>query len=162
MIDPRTSADLQKFMTKHGISGEIITLSDPTPTVDAAARALGVNSQQIVKSVLFSVKDDGILTISCGEQFVEQRVIARIYGVGRKRVKLASPELVLSLTGYAVGTVPPFGHPQPLNTLLDPNVLTFHEVFAGGGSLNAMVRLNPQDIAAVTQAKVVDLHSRPV
>lgn len=156
-----TSEDLQAFMDLHQIPGQILVLDAPTPTVDAAAQALGVESRQIVKSMLFTVATQSVMTISCGDQLIERRVIARLYGVGRKRVKLAPPELVLDLTGFAVGTVPPFGHRTVLKTLLDPKVLRFDEIYAGGGTQHAMVRLNPQDIARITQAEIIDLHTRP-
>ena len=159
--EPLTSADLQAFMDQWDIPGEILILESPTPTVEAAAQALGVQPRQIVKSVLFTVRDEGVLTLSCGDRLVERRVIASLWGVGRKRVKLAPPEVVLRLTGYAVGTVPPFGHCTQLPTLLDPRVLAFDEIFAGGGTHHALVRLNPQDIHKITQAEIVDIHTKP-
>ena len=161
MADMLTSKDLQAFMDRREIPGQILHLDVPTPTVEAAALALGVEPRQIVKSVLFKARDDVVLTISCGDRLVERRVIASIYGVGRKRVRLAPPDMVLDITGFAVGTVPPFGHRKPLRTLLDPRVLAFDEIFAGGGTHHALVRLNPQDIARITQAEIVDLHTRP-
>jgi prolyl-tRNA editing enzyme YbaK/EbsC (Cys-tRNA(Pro) deacylase) len=161
MTDPLNSKDLQTFMDRLKIPGEILILEVPTPTVEAAAQALGVQPRQIVKSVLFTVFDEGVLTITCGDQLVERRVIASLYGCSRKKVKLAHPDLVLELTGFAVGTVPPFGHRTQLRALLDPRVLEFDEIFAGGGTHHTLVRLKPQDIAKVTQADVVDLHTRP-
>ena len=112
--------------------------------------------------MLFTVFDEGLLTISCGDQLVERRVIASLYEVSRKKVKLAPPDVVLNLTGFAVGTVPPFGHRTQLRALLDPRVLEFDEIFAGGGTHHALVRLNPQDIVKITQAEIIDLHTRPV
>jgi len=161
MTEPLNSKDLQAFMDQREIPGEILILDVSTPTVEAAAQALGVEPRQIVKSVLFTVFDEGVLTISCGDQLVERRVIASLYGCSRKKVKLAPPDVVLNLTGFAVGTVPPFGYRTRLRPLLDPRVLEFDEIFAGGGTHHALVRLNPQDIAKVTQAKIIDLHTRP-
>jgi prolyl-tRNA editing enzyme YbaK/EbsC (Cys-tRNA(Pro) deacylase) len=77
--------------------------------------------------------------------------------VGKKRVKLATPEMVLEISGYEVGAMPPFGHRQPLTTLIDQRVLDLPEAYAGGGAENAIVRLNPQDILQVTGARVLDL-----
>ena len=159
MAEILTSENLQAFMDRWGIPGQILILDLPTPTVEAAAQAVGVVPRQIVKSVLFTVLGEGVMTISCGDRLVERRVIASLYGVSRKRVKLAPPEVVLDLTGFAVSTVPPFGHRTPLRTLLDPRVLTLDEIFAGGGTQHALVRLNPQDIADITQAEIVDLHT---
>jgi prolyl-tRNA editing enzyme YbaK/EbsC (Cys-tRNA(Pro) deacylase) len=169
---PLNSSDLQSFMTAHGIAGEILHLSVPTPTVETAARAMGVQPEQIVKSILFLVESlDGaglrpaqtapVLTIACGMGYVDRRAIAAHYGVGRKRVRLALPEEVLAISGYAVGAMPPFGHRQPLRTLLDRRVLDQPVVYAGGGDENAMLRLNSQDIALVTGATVLDLSAIP-
>jgi prolyl-tRNA editing enzyme YbaK/EbsC (Cys-tRNA(Pro) deacylase) len=161
MAEILTAAALQAFMNQREIPGEILILDVPTPTVLAAAKALGVEPQQIVKSVLFTLPGQAVLTISCGDRLVERRVIASLYGVSRKRIKLASADVVRDLTGFEVGTVPPFAHRQPIPTLLDPKVLTFDEIYAGGGTNNALVRLNPQDIACVTRAQIVDLHTKP-
>lgn len=161
MSNPLTPDHLQAFMMQEKIPGEILILDVPTPTVEAAAQAVGVAPHQIVKSVLFTVRQEAVLTISCGDLLVERRVIAALYEVGRKRVKLTSPELVLDLTGYAVGTVPPFGHRQHIRTLIDPQVLDLAEIYAGGGAHNALVRLNPGDILQNTQAEIINLHTLP-
>jgi Cys-tRNA(Pro) deacylase len=161
---PLNSHDLQAFMTAHAIPGEILHLSVPTPTVETAARALGVQPEQIVKSILFLVEaahTEPVLAITCGAAYVERRAIAARYGVGRKRVKLASPEEVRSISGYEVGAMPPFGHRQPLPTLLDCRVLDLPVVYAGGGDENVLLRLDPRDIARVTSAGVMDLISMP-
>jgi prolyl-tRNA editing enzyme YbaK/EbsC (Cys-tRNA(Pro) deacylase) len=153
--------DLQQYMRQHGIPGEIIHLDQPTPTVEDAASAVHTQTDRIIKSVLFTIYEEHVLTITCGVERVERRVIAALYGVGRKRVKLTPAETVLEVTGYPVGTVPPFGHRQPLRTLLDPGVLEHNQVYAGGGAGNALVRLDPQDILRITQAEVMDLHTPP-
>lgn len=158
-----TPPDLQAFMDQHGILGEIIFLKNETPTVEAAAHALGTQPEHIGKSVLFTTKDnDCILAVSCGTRLIERRVIAKLLGVGRKRVRLAHPEIVLQLTGYPVGTVPPFGHPSPLRTLLDPGVLELNQIYVGGGAHNAMLKISPQDVLAASKAEIIDLHTLSV
>jgi len=157
--------DLQSFLTSHGIAGEILRPGVPTPTVESAAQALGVPVEQIVKSILCVVKDGGdpkyVLAIACGTAYVDRRLIAAHYAVGHKRVRLAFPEEVLAVTGYAVGAMPPFGHRQPLPTLIDRRVLALPVVFAGGGDENAMLRLDPREIARITGAAVIDLTAVP-
>jgi prolyl-tRNA editing enzyme YbaK/EbsC (Cys-tRNA(Pro) deacylase) len=165
---PLSPQDLQTFMTAHQVEGEILQLDMPTPTVEAAAQAAGVRPEQIVKSILFRVEDpftaqgfQPVLAIACGTAYVERRAIAAYYGVGRKRVKLASPEEVLAISGYEVGAMPPFGHRQPLPTLLDRRVLDLTQVYAGGGAENALVRLDPRDITRLSAAVVMDLSAVP-
>jgi prolyl-tRNA editing enzyme YbaK/EbsC (Cys-tRNA(Pro) deacylase) len=152
-----TAADLEAFMRVQGISGEILHLDVPTPTVETAAQAVGTRVEQIVKSILFMIEGQPVLTITSGTSYVDRRAIAAMYAVGRKRVKLASAEAVLEICGYEVGAMPPFGHLRKLQTLLDRNVLELPEIYAGGGAENALVRLCPEEILHVTQARVMDL-----
>jgi prolyl-tRNA editing enzyme YbaK/EbsC (Cys-tRNA(Pro) deacylase) len=149
--------ELAEYMQAHGIQGEILHLDVPTPTVDTAASAVGALPEQIIKSILFMVADQPVLAVACGRSSIERRAIAELYSVGKKRVKLASPEIVLEISGYEVGAMPPFGHRQPLMTLIDPKVLDSAESYAGGGAENALVRLNPKEILRATHAKVLDL-----
>jgi prolyl-tRNA editing enzyme YbaK/EbsC (Cys-tRNA(Pro) deacylase) len=151
------STELGGYMQAHGISGEILQLSVPTPTVESAAQAVSASPEQIIKSILFIVDHQPVLAIACGTSNIARRAIADEYGVGKKRVKLASPEMVLEISGYEVGAMPPFGHCQPLTTLIDHRVLEISEAYAGGGAENALVRLNPQEILRITQAKILDL-----
>jgi prolyl-tRNA editing enzyme YbaK/EbsC (Cys-tRNA(Pro) deacylase) len=156
-----TTSDLKTFMKENNLVGEIILLEEATPTVEAAASALGTTKDRIVKSVLFTIGEKKILAITRGTRYIEQRAIAAHFNVGRKRVKLASAEVVLSVTGYPVGTVPPFGHHSTVDVLMDPSVLELDAIFAGGGSHNAMVKLDPKEILTVTKADIIDLHSKP-
>ena len=152
-----TPADLQTFLRTHTIAGELLHLDVPTPTVETAAQAVGAYPDQIVKSVLFLIDNQPVLAIAYGLAHIERRPIADRYQVGRKRVKLADAETVLHFTGYPAGAVPPFGHPQPLPTLIDPGVLQYEQVYAGGGAGNALVRVHPREILRVTGAELVRL-----
>ncbi len=149
--------ELATFIQVNHIQGEILHLSVPTPPVEAAAQAVHALPEQIVKSILFLVDDQPVLAIACGTANISRRAIADLYGVGKKRVKLASAEKVAEISGYEVGAMPPFGHRQPLNTLIDQSVLAMTESYAGGGAENALLSLNPQEIIRITNAKVMDL-----
>ena len=161
MPDILGATHLQAYLQAHQISGEIIFLASPTPTVETAAAAVGALPDQIVKSILFLLPEQPVLAVSCGLGRIDRRVIAAHFGVGRKRVKLADAETVLAILGYSVGTVPPFGHRQPILTLLDQPVLAHTQVYAGGGEHNALVRLAAADILKYTQAEVLDLQYWP-
>ena len=152
-----STLELSEFMQAQGIAGEILHLSVPTPTVEAAAQAVSARPEQIIKSILFMVDGQPVLAIACGLSAIGRRPIADLYQVGKKRVKLASSESVLEISGYEVGAMPPFGHRQPLTTLIDQRVLDVSEAYAGGGADNVLLRLNPQEILRVTGAKVLDL-----
>ena len=154
---PLTPDDLERYIAEHGIEAEVLRLPGATPTVEEAARVVGCDTSQIVKSVLFMVNGEPYLCVACGTEPVSRRKVAARLGVGRKRVKLATPETVLARTGYAVGTVPPFGHPSPLTTFIDRRVLQQEEVYAGGGGIAALMRIRSGELQAHIQAEVLDL-----
>jgi prolyl-tRNA editing enzyme YbaK/EbsC (Cys-tRNA(Pro) deacylase) len=131
-----------------------------TPTVAAAAEAVGTSPQKIVKSLLFMVDDRPVLAIAAGANRIDRRRIAKNFGVGRKRVRLADENQVQAATGYPVGAVPPFGHPEPLLTLIDSGVLEHDVVYAGGGASDHLMRVETAEILRVTQGEVLDLVDR--
>ncbi len=154
---PLQPTDLANFMRDNDIPGEILTLEVPTPTVEAAAQAVGTSPENIVKSILFRINDGFILAITSGPAHIERRAIAAHFNVGRKKVKLADPGKVLQETGYQVGAMPPFGHHTPLPTLIDKRLLDKEQVYAGGGSDQTLMRIKPEEILAATQAQVLDM-----
>jgi prolyl-tRNA editing enzyme YbaK/EbsC (Cys-tRNA(Pro) deacylase) len=151
--------DLKQYLTRHDIAAEIISLPVHTLTVMNAAKAMDTSPDRIVKSLLFIIQNEPVLAIASGTGRVDRRQIASHYGVGRKRVKLADAATVEAVTGYAVGAVPPFGHIQPLPTLIDPRVLQMPEVYAGGGAVDALLRISPLEIMRLTNAIELDLHA---
>jgi prolyl-tRNA editing enzyme YbaK/EbsC (Cys-tRNA(Pro) deacylase) len=157
--DPTSNSvqDLVRFIVQHGIAADIVPVSVETPTVPAAAAALGVETSQIIKSLLFLVREQPVLVIAGGDRLVDRGVLAAKFGVGKKQIRLADAETVLRLTGYPAGGVPPFGHPAPLPTLLDRAVLAWDAVYGGGGDDHTLLRVAPGELARVTGAEWVDL-----
>ncbi len=154
--------DLERFLAAHGVTGEVIRLPEHTPTVEAAALVMGTSVERITKSLLFLL-DGGngeprpILVIANGTDRVDYRQVAEYVGLSRKRVRLADADAVRAVTGYPVGGVPPLGHPHPLRTLMDRRVLQQPEVFAGGGAVDALLRITPAEIMRATGAETVDV-----
>ncbi len=157
MPDMLTPDDLRDFLKRHHIPAEVVRFASPTPTVEAAAQAAGVPPERIVKTVVFAVQGEPLLIVTSGTRRVNARWVASQLGVGRKRVRLATPSQVLMWTGYPVGGVPPLGHRQPLPTWLDQRVLTFPWVWAGGGDEHTLLRIAPTVLQQATQATVIAL-----
>jgi len=157
--------DLEAFLTRHGVAGEVVRLAAHTPTVETAAQVMGTTAERIAKSLLFLLEQgaavEPLLVIANGTARVDYRSVAGCVGLSRKRVRLADAATVEAITGYPVGGVPPLGHPQPLRTLIDRRVLAETEVYAGGGALNALLRIAPAEIVRLTGAETVDVTGEP-
>jgi prolyl-tRNA editing enzyme YbaK/EbsC (Cys-tRNA(Pro) deacylase) len=149
------AADVAAYLRAHGIPGEIVFLPMHVPTVETAAQAVGTTVERIVKSVLFLADSAPVLVIANGTGRVDYKRVADHLGLSRKRLKLADAPTVLAVTGFPVGTVPPFGHKTRLRTLIDAGVLAQPEVYAGGGAIDALVRLAPAEIVRATGAETL-------
>ena len=152
-----TPADLAAYIEKEGIQAVMVAPDIPTPTVETAAVAVGSSVDQIIKSVLFLVQDRPVLAIASGTRRIDYRKIAEHFRVSRRRVKIADPETVEKMTGYPVGGVPPFGHPVPVETIIDPDVLDQPVVYGGGGDHHTLIRIAPDEIRRVTAATILPL-----
>jgi prolyl-tRNA editing enzyme YbaK/EbsC (Cys-tRNA(Pro) deacylase) len=171
-----TSADLQQYIDRNGIAARLIVGIGHTPTVPAAAAALGVRPEQIIKTLLFLVERPGpggsppqevaplppepVVVISNGESRVEKKVLAQHFGVGSKRVRLAPPEVVLEVLGYPAGGVPPFGHRTPVRVIVDAAVTLLEKgaaavIYGGGGDDSTMMELTVAELLRLHKPEVV-------
>lgn len=150
------SAHLEEILRHAQVKFELIQPGVPTPTVEAAASALGTEPDAIVKSILFVGKNDAaVLVIARGPARIDTKKVAALSGV--KRPRLASPEIVRDRTGYPAGGTPPVGHKERIPVIMDRRVLQRDVVFAGGGSREMMLRIAPADILRLTGAQVADV-----
>jgi prolyl-tRNA editing enzyme YbaK/EbsC (Cys-tRNA(Pro) deacylase) len=149
-------ARLLAFVDQAGSDASIVTPPADASTVEAAAAALAVPRSRIVKSLLFeSRQGDVLLVIAGGESRVDRQRLARAAGLGH--LKLASPQRVLAVTGFAVGGMPPVGHRPDLSVIVDCRVFDEPVVFGGGGRSDLLLRIRPDEIVRLTNACVADV-----
>lgn len=155
-----TPADLADYIREHQIEAQLVVCEEETPTVALAAQSVGCPEIQIVKSLLFLIKDgaqyDPALVISNGSAPIDRRKLAALFNVGQKRVKLAPPEVVSALTGYPAGGVPPFGYAEPIETFVDIQVLDQPVVYAGGGDERTLMRVTPTELVRASRGRVIE------
>lgn len=149
------STDLQTFIHDRHLQATIMPLGEHTLTVGDAAGVLAVNTDQIIKSLVFHIDGAPLLVINNGLARVDRKKLAHYLGVARKKVKFASPDNAFALTGFVVGSMPPFGHKQKLRTLVDTAVTQLDIIYGGGGDVDAMMRLTTRELLAASQAEVV-------
>jgi prolyl-tRNA editing enzyme YbaK/EbsC (Cys-tRNA(Pro) deacylase) len=90
-----------------------------------------------------------------GSARIDDRALAGHFGVGRKKVGLAAPELAYALTGFVVGCMPSFGHRDPLPTRIDVGVSTLKRVYGGTGDPTVLISLATNDLITLTSGIIV-------
>lgn len=135
------SVDLAQCIASHEIKAEIVHLEEPTLTVADAAEVMGVQPDQIIKTILFLADDEPILVIASGLARIAWKRLADYLGISRRRLKTGNAEQVQAITGYVVGSVPPFGHKSKLRTIVEQSVYDQVVVYGGGGEIDALLRV---------------------
>jgi prolyl-tRNA editing enzyme YbaK/EbsC (Cys-tRNA(Pro) deacylase) len=121
---------------------QVVELPASTRTALEAASAVGCQVGQIVKSLVFRRQDSEapLLILASGANRVNEAGVQALLG---EAVGKADADFVRLHTGFAIGGVPPLGHPQALVTLIDADLLQYAEIWAAAGTPNAVFRLTP-------------------
>lgn len=78
--------------------------------------------------------------------------------VERSRVRMATEEEVLEVTGYRVGTVSPFGVKNQVRLLVDASVFREEEISIGSGIGNTAIIMQSDDVRkALGDVEIVEL-----
>jgi Cys-tRNA(Pro) deacylase len=123
-----------------------------TETAESSAAALGVETGRIVKSLVFSTRDEPVIALVPGNLRVDMRAVARVLGV--KKVKMADPGMVQEWTGFTVGSVPPLGHLRKISVLMDEGIPRDGHVYPAAGEINNAFETTFDELKRITRAKV--------
>ncbi|MEM7120089.1 MAG: YbaK/EbsC family protein [Pseudomonadota bacterium] len=151
-----TNATALRVQGLLGDGFEVLEFDESTRTADDAAAAIGCAVAQIAKSLLFRTKEDNrpVLVIASGTNRVDEKKVGRLLGMTIRR---ADADFVRDATGFAIGGVPPVGHNQAPLVLLDNDLQQHDEIWASGGTPNAVFKLTPDQLAALTGGPFVDV-----
>lgn len=144
---------------RKGVQLDIIAFEQSTHTAEDAARAVGAEVGQIVKSLVFvSEEVDGLqpcLVLASGANRVDLALLGAVLTV--PRIRRATADEAHDLTGFAIGGIPPFGHRQQIRTVMDPDLARYDVVWASAGTPNAVFPLPPNTLRILTGAVVTPL-----
>ncbi len=153
---PPKSLMVQKVLEDKGLSSKVRIMPDSCRTSQMAADAVGCDVAQIAKSLIFKAKQSGeaVLIIACGDNMVDTKKVAKLLG---QKLSRADADFVREQTGFAIGGVPPVGHPKPLTIFIDEDLERFEEIWAAAGNPHAVFPLTPQELFRITGGQVGDI-----
>ena len=161
-MEPFAPSHVQEALDALGVSTQIMFFETTTATSQQAADNIGCHLGQIVKSLCFVVEvhgaDTPILVLASGDQRVDDRKIADHYAVGRKRVRIATPDECVTIYGYPPGSVPPVGHRTAnLPTFIDTTLGRWDMLYAAGGAHNAIFPITLAELQRATGGTMMDV-----
>ena len=145
---------IQDLLKSLGYDFTVIEHTESTRTAQEAADRAGCELGQIVKSMIFMGQQTGkpILVLTSGANRVDEKRISEYAGehIGRPQA-----DFVRSVTGFAIGGVPPIGHIQKMETYIDEDFLSYETVWAAAGTPNAIFELQTEALQEMTGGRVV-------
>ena len=88
-MQPLTPDHVRTVIESANLGLHVQEFTESTATSELAAAAIGCEVGQIAKSICMIVNGNPILVVASGDQQVDDRKIATMFEVGRKKVKLA-------------------------------------------------------------------------
>ena len=125
-----------------------------TRTATDAARAVGCEVGQIVKSLVFVAGGRTVVALVSGANRLDERRLGALAG---EPVLKADADSARAATGYAIGGVPPFGHATEIPVYMDRDLLGFDVVWAAAGRPDSVFDIAPDRLRDLSRATVTDL-----
>ena len=152
-------AQVQAALDGLGLGARVREFAGSTATSEQAAANVGCELGAIVKSLGYMIsKTRPVLALVSGDQSIDERKLARHFGVGRKRARMMSGEQCLAILGYAPGGVPPIAHrSSDILIVIDENLKRYQTVYAAGGASNALFGIKLARLQAISGGEFLDL-----
>lgn len=153
MDKPPASITLEKLNIPH----QVFKHETPVTSFEQAASDRNQRPEQVVRSILFQVRpEEYLMVLVAGPDQIDWRKLRQL--VKRSRLRMATEDEVLEITGYRVGTVSPFGLKNPVKILIDASVLKEEEISLGSGVRNTAIIMKSADLRrALGESEIVSL-----
>lgn len=125
-----------------------------TRTAPDAARAVGCEVGQIVKSLVFVAGGRPVVALVSGANRLDE---GRLGAMAGTPVTKADAAVAREATGYAIGGVPPFGHATDIPVFMDRDLLGYASVWAAAGRPDSVFEIQPERLRELSKATVADL-----
>ena len=145
------------ILEKLGVPHKVFHHEKPVHSFEQAAEDRNQRPGQVVRSILFRVKDgEYAMVLMAGQAQVSWKILRKL--LGRSRISMATEEEVLDVTGYRIGTVGPFGLLKPVRMLVDAGLMNEEEVSIGSGMRDKAIILKSTDLVkALENVEIVNL-----
>jgi len=149
-----TARRFQKVLDELGLNRRVREMQQTTRSAKDAAKAVGCEVEQIAKSLVFkgAASQRAILVIASGANRVNEAILAEVAG---EPMLKADADFVRTKAGYAIGGVPPVGHPHPLTVFIDEDLLRCPLIWAAAGTPQAVFHMTPQELLRITGGRVI-------
>jgi prolyl-tRNA editing enzyme YbaK/EbsC (Cys-tRNA(Pro) deacylase) len=154
---PESVENVAAFLRAAGAEARLEEFDAETATAADAARAVGAEASDIVKSLVVLCDGRPVLALVPGDRRGDLAKIARAAGANDARI--ARADEVRSVTGFEPGAVAPFPLPNVERVVIDRSLLSRRAVWIGAGSPRHLAVLPAPELVRLSRAIPADLVS---
>jgi prolyl-tRNA editing enzyme YbaK/EbsC (Cys-tRNA(Pro) deacylase) len=154
---PESVESVAAFLRAAGAEARLEEFDAETATAADAARAVGAEASDIVKSLVVLCDGRPVLALVPGDRRGDLAKIARAAGANDARI--ARADEVRSVTGFEPGAVAPFPLPNVERVVIDRSLLSRRAVWIGAGSPRHLAVLPAPELVRLSRAIPADLVS---
>jgi prolyl-tRNA editing enzyme YbaK/EbsC (Cys-tRNA(Pro) deacylase) len=147
----------EAWLETTGFGVTIRQFPEGTRTAVDAARAVGCEVGQIVKSLVFVAGGKPVVALVSGANRLDEDRLGALAGWPVAKADAATAR---AATGFAIGGVPPFGHATEVPVFMDRDLLDHEVVWAAAGRPDSVFEIQPSRLRELSNAVVADLTSR--
>ena len=150
-----------KYLDDLKIPYHTATFPSSTPKGAAnVAQVLGFSEHQAIKTLIFETdKAECVLIMVGGDQNAISGHLKKV--IGSRNIQLANPERVTQVTGYMIGSIPPFSwQPEGFRSFLDKEMMDEPMLAVGAGVWGNEILITPANLVTASHAIVVNLTNR--
>lgn len=126
------------------------------PGAMGAAKALGIEPRQTVKTIVFTTEaGDGVIALMHGDLEVSAKKLARV--VGTRTVRPATQKEADRFTGYRFGGTSPLGMRSRLPVFAHQTLAGAGTVYVNGGSRGFLIGIDADELIGLAGATVADV-----
>jgi prolyl-tRNA editing enzyme YbaK/EbsC (Cys-tRNA(Pro) deacylase) len=155
MTWPDSVERVSAVLRAAAVEARIEQFTDGTPTARDAARAVGCDLAQIVKSLVFVCDGAFVLALVPGDRRADEAAVGA--AVSAELVRVARADEVVHATGFEPGAVAPFPQRAVTQSLMDRSFFVHDVLWIGAGSASHMASIAPAELLRLSGARAVDL-----
>lgn len=147
--------EIIEYLNKLNITHEVISHKQVFSTIEEA-KALGIEADEIAKTLVISTKEKHALTVLPGAQRLDTKKLRDVMGSSHARL-MTEEEMSKNFPQYDIGAVPPLGGMLNLPVYIDKKLLDHDTIIFSGGTHTDSVKIKVKDLVEITKANIVDL-----